>query len=238
LSALQDISNRIKQAFDGVPKETRRFLPDGNSAFMRVLAGAKRMYPETDVPTVKVNSKMLSDIKKQLPEDLDTVLKKLRKMGLSEELAEKVVISKRAKLFYKLVDMGVSPTLAASTLEDELISIRREGLDIDNISEKSIEDIFVDYLRGRFSKEAIPKILRSLAKSTDKDVEAVIKNLGIETVPKEKIEEEITRIIREENLNLSDKRKSFRVIMGELMKKYRGRVDGGLMAELVKKKLG
>jgi glutamyl-tRNA(Gln) amidotransferase subunit E len=60
------VIERARLALEGIPEETRRGLPDGNSAYMRPLPGAARMYPETDVPSVVVTRDMLDSI--ELPE--------------------------------------------------------------------------------------------------------------------------------------------------------------------------
>ncbi|MDP2767578.1 MAG: Glu-tRNA(Gln) amidotransferase subunit GatE, partial [Candidatus Methanoperedens sp.] len=52
--ALESVIIRAREALECVPEETRRALPDGNSAYMRPLPGAARMYPETDVPPVVI----------------------------------------------------------------------------------------------------------------------------------------------------------------------------------------
>ena len=47
--AAMQVIKRARLALDGVPEETRKMLPEGNTAYMRPLPGAARMYPETDV---------------------------------------------------------------------------------------------------------------------------------------------------------------------------------------------
>jgi glutamyl-tRNA(Gln) amidotransferase subunit E len=44
--AMESVIKRAKEALTGVPEETRKALPDGNSSYLRPLPGAARMYPE------------------------------------------------------------------------------------------------------------------------------------------------------------------------------------------------
>jgi glutamyl-tRNA(Gln) amidotransferase subunit E len=66
--ATQIIIERALRAFEGVPKETRDPLPDGTTQYSRPLPGKARMYPETDVPPIRINTDMMNIIRSQLPE--------------------------------------------------------------------------------------------------------------------------------------------------------------------------
>jgi len=44
--------------------EVRKVLPDGNSEFLRPIPGSARMYPETDLPLLKIPKKLIDDVKK------------------------------------------------------------------------------------------------------------------------------------------------------------------------------
>ena len=238
IGALEDIGKRIEQAFVGVPEETRKFLPDANSLFMRSLAGSKRMYPETDVPNIMITDKDIKELKKNLPDDPEKVLENLKKLDLSDELAETMVTSKRAKLFYSLVDMKVNPTIAASTLENTLTSLRRENIPVENLSDQMITNVFQALNKNKFSKEALPNVLTAWANNPKKALSDILSMEGAETVSKEELLKEIKKIIKEDPTIKEDKRKAFRVVMGSLMEKYRGKADGKLMADLVRKETG
>ena len=57
--AIDSIINRIKLAKNGPPAETRAATQNGDTIFLRPRPGASRMYPETDIPTVKVTDEEL-----------------------------------------------------------------------------------------------------------------------------------------------------------------------------------
>ncbi|MBN2478574.1 Glu-tRNA(Gln) amidotransferase subunit GatE, partial [Candidatus Micrarchaeota archaeon] len=54
-----------------VPKETRRANPDGTSAYLRPLPGRARMYPETDIPPVRITSALLKSAEESSGEGLE-----------------------------------------------------------------------------------------------------------------------------------------------------------------------
>ena len=145
---------------DYVPEETRRANPDGTSSYMRPLPGRARMYPETDVPPVRITKEMLSSISKA--ESLEDKQKKLRGM-LNPELAETMLRSRNLPLFEKLVEQGADPMLAATTLENTLVSLRREGVAVESL-DTMLPDLFLLYKKGLFVKSAIPDILKETAK--------------------------------------------------------------------------
>jgi glutamyl-tRNA(Gln) amidotransferase subunit E len=64
--AMESVIKRAKEALMGVPEETRKALPDGNSSYLRPLPGAARMYPETDVPQADISKDHFESI--QVPE--------------------------------------------------------------------------------------------------------------------------------------------------------------------------
>ncbi|HID43555.1 MAG TPA: Glu-tRNA(Gln) amidotransferase subunit GatE, partial [Archaeoglobaceae archaeon] len=84
-NALRRIIQRAEYCFFGVPEETRKANEDGTTSYLRPLPGAARMYPETDVPAVKVTEEMLSV---ETPELIEDRMKRyVKDYGLSEDLA-------------------------------------------------------------------------------------------------------------------------------------------------------
>ena len=96
--AMESVIIRAKEALEFVPEETRRALPDGNSAYMRPLPGASRMYPETDVPAIDISKEHYDSV--ELPELLTEKCGRfVEEYTLNEELAEKIVYSQYLPLF-------------------------------------------------------------------------------------------------------------------------------------------
>lgn len=236
-NALEEISKRVNYALVGVPNETRRALEDGNTEFMRYIAGAHRMYPETDVPPVLVTEEKLDAIRASLPDKPEEIYEKLVKTySLSDELADKMVTSKHLKIFFELAKMKVNPTLIASTLEETLVELRRGGTDVSSLNEGHFKQMFALVADGKTAKEAIPHILKRLASNPKLKASEAIE--GVEAVNEGVLRKSLEEIVEENKEIMSDPRKSFNVLMGEMMKKYRGKADGALIAKLVKEKTG
>ncbi len=84
-TALETIEERCKLAFEGVPNETRKSLPNGTTLFERVLPGADRMYPDTDSAPIPIPEERIQRIKDQLPIAIKDRLKQLREWGVPED---------------------------------------------------------------------------------------------------------------------------------------------------------
>ncbi|MCK9168176.1 MAG: Glu-tRNA(Gln) amidotransferase subunit GatE [Bacteroidales bacterium] len=69
-TAIETIEERCLMAFDGVPKETRKYLNDCTTLFERVLPGADRMYPDTDSAPIPLENAYIEELRKSIPSDI------------------------------------------------------------------------------------------------------------------------------------------------------------------------
>jgi glutamyl-tRNA(Gln) amidotransferase subunit E len=81
-TAIETIQERCKMAFDGVPNETRKSLPDGTTIFERVLPGADRMYPDTDSAPIPLSDEYINELGRDLPNDIFERINQLNKWGV------------------------------------------------------------------------------------------------------------------------------------------------------------
>ena len=66
--------------------QVRNALPDGNTKFLRPMPGASRMYPETDLPLLRIKKDFIDDVKRTLPKLSSELSSELKKYNLHEEL--------------------------------------------------------------------------------------------------------------------------------------------------------
>ncbi len=189
---------------DYVPQETRRANPDGTSSFMRPLPGRARLYPETDVPPIMLTKDVLDAVERT--ESLERKMEKLEKL-LNREMAGRVLKSRHLHLFERLVAGGADPMLAAVTLEDTVVSLRREGVEFADL-EKALAELFSEFNKGTFVKAAIPEVLKAMAKGAR--VEAVLKVFRFQRITGKELE----KLAEECNHD-----------MKAIMQKYRLQVD-------------
>jgi glutamyl-tRNA(Gln) amidotransferase subunit E len=242
LKAFDAVIKRIKQAFKGVPEETRAANEDGTTRYMRPQPGAARMYPETDILPIRVTKELIAEAMKYVPEPFDVKLKRfIEDHKISKDLAEALLRSKYLALYEELVNKfrdRVSPQLIASTLINTLKALSSEGLDTSVIEEKDLVDVFTELAQNKFSKELIPDILREKIKDPEKSISDIISKLNIKVISLEELDLLIDKVISE-NMEEIIKRgeKAFSFVMGKVMDQVRGRIDGKIVAERVRNKL-
>lgn len=238
--ALEIVVNRAKYAFRGVPRETRKALENGNSEFLRELHGGARLYPDTDTPPLVIEKERVESIKKNLPEYPWVVQKRLaEKYKIKESFAEELMASGKMELFMEIVnEFGIDPTIVAVSLLQTMKALDREGIQTDEIPQEKIKDIFKFLSQGKIAKEAVEEVLRVLGKSPSITVEDAVKELGLKTVTPDKLEKIIDDILNESSDFIAKNReRAFKPMMGKVMEKVRGNIDGKVVAEILRKKL-
>ena len=238
--ALKAVVDRVNQALQGVPEETRRALRDGNTEFMRPLPGAERMYPETDIPPIPITRDRLNRIRRKLPELPEQKVKRfIKEYHLSQNLASRISLSENVVLFEKIVKKyRVDPTLVASTLEETLVSLRREGVPVENLNKKHLEATFKLLSLRKIIKESIPQILSALARKPREKVEKILDELGLKAMPIRELEGLVSGIV-DNNIEMVRQQgeKSHKKLMGIVMKEVRGKADGQLVSKLLQKEI-
>ncbi|MEM4244889.1 MAG: Glu-tRNA(Gln) amidotransferase subunit GatE [Candidatus Nanoarchaeia archaeon] len=208
-----------------VQSDVRKANPDNTTSFMRPMPGSARMYPETDVLPVIISDDLLSKI--TLPELLSERAMRLEnKYKISADLAREIVKSKIE--FEVMVGKlpNVEPSFIAHTLVETPKEIKRRfKLDGDKIRSEDMLHVLTYLNDGLVTKDAVIELLCDVASGKKIDVSKY------KSVSTEQLEKDIKKIIDD------NKGAPFNALMGEVMKKYRGKVDGKLVAELIKKLL-
>jgi len=217
-----------------VEPEVRKANEDGSTSYMRPMPGEARMYPETDLPYISIDPKRLAALKKILPEAPEKTRRRLLEMGLGKELANQILNSDYLPWFdrlakkYKKVDAGDIAALFVNVLPD-LRS--REKAKTENITIEHADQVVALLQSKKIAKEAVPIVLKELAKNPRQTALQVLSSLGIERVG----EEDARRIIRD--IIERERTDKLNVVIGLAMEKLRGKIDGAKIAELSRKEL-
>ncbi|MCQ1537130.1 Glu-tRNA(Gln) amidotransferase subunit GatE [Methanosarcina sp. KYL-1] len=237
--AIEAVILRAKEVLEGIPEETRRALPDGNTAYMRPLPGAARMYPETDVPQIEISQEYFDSI--ETPELLTERAKRFAtEYGLNRELSEKVAYSKHLPLFESLLesyrkDANVNATLIARTLVGIVPELRRSGVDTENLSDEHFRGLFAAISNQEIAKEAVQDLLTALAKEPNLSTQEAISQLGLSAFDPAEIETFIKNLVRERGDFIIEKGPAaLGPLMGIVMQEYRGTVDGKILSQMLK----
>ena len=238
--AFNIIINRVKYAFKGVPPETRRALENGNTEFLRELHGGARLYPDTDSQAIINYNDEIKAIKGDLPEYTWDVIKNYsKKFKIEERFIKDLIFTGNLTIFNDLIEIYPdNPTLIITTLLETSTALRRDGKDIENITETDYKDIFTLLKKKEIGKEAIEEMMSLKADSPELSIEQIKENLKIESISVEDLKKIINEIVKN-NLDLI-KEKEMRAmgpLMGEVMKKVRGKIDGAIVSKELKNAL-
>lgn len=225
ITATNEIRLRLEDAIDGVPNETRQHKHGGLSDFERILPGADRMYPDTDHPPVAISSKRVKEIAAHLPPKPWEIEDELMSMGMTFEGAQKFALTKRRDLVLQLVAKGIDINLAEHVLMNLGTSLRREGVPVERITNARYLELFDEYIKGKFHREAFTAILSELAEHPSETLGDVFDGLNLKPVHDDDITAYAHRL-------LSDGLKQSKVL-ARVAKHFRGRVPGKHVVEVL-----
>jgi glutamyl-tRNA(Gln) amidotransferase subunit E len=238
--ALKAVLERAQEATTCVPPETRTAKDDGTTRYMRPRPGAARMYPETDIPPQEITDDLIAKIKANLPESADTKLARLTKQyGLNEKLAKQLVDSEYGSLFEVVVkESCVTGSTVAAFLTETVKALKREGAELNNVSDEQIRNIFRAISEETLAKEALSDIFRWLSRNENKTIQNGIDALGLKMFTDVDLAPIIDRVIAA-NKQQIDKlgKNAFGMIMGATMKEVRGKANPDLVSKLLKERL-
>ncbi|MGE0792571.1 MAG: Glu-tRNA(Gln) amidotransferase subunit GatE [Candidatus Woesearchaeota archaeon] len=193
---------------------------NGSSSYMRPMPGASRMYPETDILPVKINLENIV-----LPKLLSEKITEMKnKFNLTEDVC-KILIKEDIDLFSLT---KLYPELKASYLVDYFFSYpslikKKFNLDVDVF--KFQHEIFSKLNNNEITKESVIEILIKLSNG------GVINYSSYKPLSIKDIEKDIKEIV------LKNKDLPRGAIMGKVMSKYAGKIDGKEINNLISKLL-
>lgn len=222
-----EIERQLKEIKAGkkIEESVRKAERDFTASFLRPMSGAARMYPETDVRTIKVTKQMLSSIK--LPELLTDKAKKLEKFALDKELTKKIANQNKEDYFIKLFNL--LKNLKPSFIVDTFISIRKQLQKDFNIPKENVKDEHIEKALKLINDNKLPK--NNLPEALADIVNDKFSLEDYKTISDKELEKEIEKIVKQKpGLNPG-------AYMGLVMAKFKGKVDGRKAMEILKKVL-
>ena len=238
--ALKAVVDRAREAVSGVPAETRTAKEDGTTRYMRPRPGAARMYPETDIPPTLITNEFVERVRLNLPESAEKKVQRLTKQyGLNEKLAKQTVDSEYNILFDVIVkESGVSATTVAVFLTETLKSLKRDGVQVENVSDEQVKEIFRCIGSGALTKEAVSDVFTWLSKNEGSSLRDAMDALGLKMFSREELEQIIDRVIAANKQSVEKQGKNaFGMLMGLVMKEVRGKANPDVVSDLVRRKL-
>jgi glutamyl-tRNA(Gln) amidotransferase subunit E len=211
--AAKVVVERLNMAPLGVPEETRGANQDGTTRFLRPRPGAARMYPETDLPPIKITIELVKRAEEIAKVSLEGKLSELISMGLSRDLALQLIKSPHLEKFEEYVARfkSVPPQLIAVVLLNVARALSREGVEI---TEEKLTSVFEALDKRIITKEAVEEVLRNM--KPGESAEEVARRLGLVRLSYEEVKKIVEEVAREVGREKA---------LGEVMRRFRGRVD-------------
>jgi glutamyl-tRNA(Gln) amidotransferase subunit E len=232
--ALHRVLERARAALEGVPGETRDPLPDGRTRFSRPLPGRDRMYPETDIPPIRITAERLERLRSALPERPQELEERLaRTHGLPLEVVRQLVYGDLVGRFETLAGRGHAAGLVARLLTQDLGTVPRSEPEAPAFepSFDTLDALLAATETGRIAKEGVPPVLAALATGAP-NVEAAIERAGLSGFSREDLLSVVRKVV-EKNGDMVRSRgdAAFSPLMGDVMREVRGRRDGREVSE-------
>lgn len=232
-TAMNEIIIRVKEATIGIPSETRQALSDGTNGFERILPGADRMYPDTDLPPKQIPAEQIAKIKNWIPEHFWDREKWYKELKIPVDTIAELSISPYADLFKKVIkEWKINPVFAAVLLIQFPKRLKRKGYDIDVLNEEIFSKILSAYKQNKITRDGILPLLENVI------------SLGVffdDLLPLPCSDKELDKVFQESknqllNIKLFKKDNAPDVLMGLAMYKLRGRIPGKDVYSFIKNK--
>ena len=182
------------------------------------------MYPETDLPLLKISRQMIDGAKKTLP-SLKEVETKVE--GLNQEMAALLLKRNKIEEFKEFMHIIKNPKLIAKILllyPPEIATKEKKTLEqIEKILNRDIlANVLEDVNKKKIHEGEVKHLLERIVKG---------ESSKIEKIDESEIEEKIMKIIKEKP-GLSEN-----AYMGLVMKEFHGKVSGKEASEMIRKHL-
>jgi glutamyl-tRNA(Gln) amidotransferase subunit E len=225
ISAEKIIMEFLKAISEEIIKEVRApNHADATNSYLRPLPSGQRMYPETDVPVIRIQQEMIADIIANISKTPEEKYAWLKSTGLNDELSSQLLKSDKLSLYELIIDKtnADNTTAASIILMNPAEKIGKENLIL----------LFKLLEEEKICKESLPLIIeRMLKKENIKSLIAEYKQLS----PKE-LKLKIRAII-DNNKELLKNENAFGILMKKALEQLRGKADAGLISKVVKQEL-
>ena len=207
----------------------RNPLPNGKTEFSRPMPGSARMYPETDLPLLKITRDMVNEAKRTLPKLRSEVKGDLEKSGLSEEMITLLMKGNLLEEFKSLLDFTSDADLVV-----KMIALwprdfaKKLGKDLSKIEKLLSLDVLEEVLgavkKGVINQGDIQDVMLSIASG-----KSLKEALSIERISMDEVEEFVRKLVKDKpGLSLG-------AYMGLIVKEFSGKVSGKEVMEILKK---
>ncbi len=237
MHALKKIVERVKLALIGVPQETRRLLPNGNSEFLRVIHGKERIYPDTDTPPIPVSEELIQKCREKVGKrPWETSKQLFERYRLRQNQVDLLIRDQKTQNFMKYVEeLRLGPQIAYRLLVELPRYYRRKGL---VIKEDVTDKLAAEISTNRVTLAQGERVLRILLSDPSLTIKNIKDKFSLHRVAERRIDDIVHEQIRAVDLKRvrSDRKYRTRMlprIVGRVLKASDYSVEGKKVLERV-----
>lgn len=230
-------------------RETRRWNDlKGETISMRSKEDASdyRYFPEPDIVDMEISDKWIENVKNNLPELPEERKNRfIKEYDIPEYDAEVLTSSKNLALFYEdTVSNSVDSKIASNLIMGDILRrLKDEDMEIEDMrfSSKELADLIKLIDSGKISNKIGKKVLREMFEE-GKDPEKIVKEKGLIQINDEgEIEKIVNETLDENPESIEDfkngKDRALGFLVGQVMKKSRGKANPQLVNKMISEKI-
>jgi len=231
-AAAKAVRDRAEKIYQGkIPEETRNAEQDFTSSYLRPLPGSARMYPETDIPPIKITDEKAQEIDANLPDTLEERRKKYAE-EIGEELAKQITTSRKLNTFEQLKEEHEMKK-AANLLVNTLPQLEDDGVQVDTLSTDDLS-----YLLEALEDDDIKKgeLENAVKLSVKRTPEGAVEKIQENRVSDDQIREAVQEVIDEKQDMIEEQGEHAQgALMGLVMQKVEA--DGSTVSSILSEEL-
>jgi len=162
--AMKEVVLRANEATMGVPSETRQAHKDGTTGFERLLPGAGRMYPDTDLPPKAITDDRLERIRAGIEPPAYEQARDLKELCVPADCVDTLLRQPALLHLFRqtldLVDREMAPLL--STIIAQRIKGARRRRNTRDLAPESLAAVLAAVAAGKVNRESLFYLLREL----------------------------------------------------------------------------
>lgn len=250
--AFKSIIERARIAPLGASSEVRAVNLDDTerftTRFLRPMPGAARMYPETDIPPIRIVGERLERVRATLPAMPETQLAHLvRRSGISPALGEQLAQTDNLDRFEEIAldeTSGSAPeasqTIAVNSALARLLLTQMAQAEADpkfswKRAREVVEALRDGARRGEIAKEGIGPLFEAVVRRGEPLDKALAGAQGLSTQDARRA---VHTLVRGKEAIVHEKGEAAHgPLMGLAMKELRGKVDGKLISQWLREEI-
>ena len=233
----------VLESGGSIVEETRRYDDATKSTIsMRVKETNNdyRYFPEPDIPKVVLSNEKIDDIKKGMPKLPSAIKKEFSDIGINDKTIEALILNKELTEVVLKLDKKLPLVKAANILTGEIQSYLNDNnlnLNETKFDLKRFEEVLGMLLASEISSKNIKEIIPLMLSTNDS-----IESMGIKQVSDEgALQESIDKVLNNNESAVLDFKsgndKSFKFLMGQVMKETKGQANPSLASKLLMESL-